>query len=1096
MSLKSQSKEEEQIYKKFNENNIFIKSLDQNKNFPEFKYLDGPPFATGLPHYGHLLAGYIKDTITRYHHNKGFNVARRAGWDCHGLPIEYEIEKKHKIKNKEEIEAMGIDKYNGLCKDIVLEYTSEWKDIMTRCGRWIDFDNAYHTMDLSYMNSVWWVFSQLYKNGRAYEGVKVMGYSTTCSTPLSNFEVNQAYQQVKDNTLYVKFKLPNFNIDNGLETFVLVWTTTPWTLPSNYTICVNSKLNYSLITHNNYNYIICSDLIGECFKEGEYELIKEYTGNELVGNQYEPLFRYNTKVMEYKIIDGDFVTNKSGTGLVHIAPAFGEDDYNICIKHNIINKMSKLFIPLDDNGNVNDSIPEMKSKPYKTMEKSNDINKDLNTWVIVKLKEKNLLFKQKQIEHSYPFCWRSNTPLIYKAVNSWFIRVEDKRDKLCNNNSKINWTPSTIGKNKFHNWLSEAKDWGISRSRYWGTPIPIWKNTKGDIICVESTFELEKLLNKEPNSIKDIHREHIDNLVIIKDGEEYKRIPDTFDCWFESGCSPYATCGENNEGIVSMLNNGYDLICDNDTLYIKRDTHTSKILPADFIAEGVDQTRGWFYTLLVLSTLLFDMIPFKNVIVNGIILASDGKKMSKSLKNYPEIKTIIDNYGSDAARIYLLSSPAVNAESFKFNETGVYSIVKDILIPLNSGVSFLLEYINLYKNKTNENPIDINSNIELPINLWIVNKYNEIYNEMKTNMDNYNLSPACKTLYKLVEILNNGYIKIGRNFLKGKEGNKEWKESLNVLYRILYLISVNYRHIIPFECELIYNNIKEYLDDSYITESIHLVSHSYKKILNININKYNNDNKINEFDTVYNLISSINQIKGKNNINLKKPINRITILDSQDNYINEKMVNLIKDICNLLNLEFRNVNDYNITKTIVPIKAYIFKKYGNKVSETYNKLTNMSLQELEQVIETNNLDGYEFDETLFNINYKMDENMKYIICSSYKLNNRNIIILTDIEETDMVKKIYYLNEISTEIQRSRKEAGLHPWDNIKIVISGNPEYEFDEFAINYIKNRIRVNIEFCNNNTNSFLIYTHKYQNIVIYIYKDNTENDIHQVYI
>lgn len=1092
----SHSKEELEIYTRFNEFKIFKKSLEHNINLPEYKYLDGPPFATGLPHYGHLLAGYIKDSMTRYHHNKGSNVSRRAGWDCHGLPIEYEIEKKHKISNKDQIEEMGIDVYNGLCKDIVLEYTSEWEDIMLRCGRWIDFDNAYHTMDLSYMNSVWWVFSQLYKGGRAYEGVKVMGYSTRCATPLSNFEVNQNYQDVKDNTLYVKFKINNFHdkelgLELDVETYALVWTTTPWTLPSNYALCVNSKIKYSLINSKDKNYIIASDLILECFKENEYTLIKEYDGKELVGLEYECLFNYNDKVNKYKIIDGEFVTNKSGTGIVHIAPAFGEDDYNICIKHNIINKMSKLFIPIDDNGNVDNLIPEMQSKPFKTMEKSSDVNKDLNTWVIVKLKEKDLLFKQKQIDHSYPFCWRSNTPLIYKAVNSWFIKVDDIRQDLCENNSKINWNPSSIGKNKFHNWLSGAIDWGISRSRYWGTPIPIWKSNDGDIICVESSLELERLLNLEENTLKDIHREFIDNLIIKKDGKEYKRISDTFDCWFESGCSPYATCGENNEGIVKMLNNGYELINDNETLYIKKENHVSKILPADFIAEGVDQTRGWFYTLLVLSTSLFNMIPFKNVIVNGIILAADGKKMSKNLKNYPEINTIIEKYGSDATRLYLLSSPAVNAESFKFDENGVYNIVKDILIPLNSAVSFLTEYLNLYMNSNNYNPIDLKSDIQEPINLWMINKYNEIYNEMKFNMDNYNLSSACKTLYNLVEILNNGYIKIGRNYLKGKEGNNLWKESLNVLFRIIYLISINYRHLIPFQSEIIYDKIKEYLDETTTVESVHLISHSYEKILNVNIAKYNNEIKINEFETVYSLITSINQIKSKNNINLKKPVNKITVLDASQNIVNNNMQKLIKDITNVLILEFKNISEYNITKTIVPIKAFIFKKYGKNITETFNKLMKMSLEELEYVINSRTLDNFEFDESLFNINYKLDiENYK-LLCSSHYLNGNNILIITDIQENELVNKMYYFKQVASSIQKARKNGGLHPWDKIKVYISGNPKYEFDCDAINYIKDIIRVDVEYCyDNRIISNLIHSEFIEEIGIKIEITNFEQD------
>jgi len=610
MSEENRYNFEEKVYEYWKLNDIFSKSIDLNKSKPQYTFYDGPPFMTGLPHYGHILAGLIKDSVLRYNHNKGMNVPRFAGADTHGLPIEYEIEKELGIKTTQQVEDYGIGNYNEACRGIVMKYAKEWEEQMGRIGRWIDFKNDYKTMDKSFMNSVWWVFSTLYKKGRVYEGVKIMGYSTTCGTPLSNFEIQQNYQEVQDDSLFIKLPIKSEN-NKFKNSYILILKTTPWTLLSNYSLCVNNSIDYVLLESEGINYICSEKLIENIFLKKPTVILDKFKGNELIGLEYTPPFNFNNYVDKFKIIQGDFVTDSDGTGIVHIAPTHGTDDYQVCLDNNLINKESKLFVTLDNNGFVNDSIPELKGTFYKNYQDKS--KQDLNTWVIIELKKNQYYYDKRSFKHNYPFCWRSDTPLIYKAVNSWFVKVEDMRDRLTQLNSSINWVPKTVGEGRFHNWLANAKDWGISRNRYWGTPIPIWKSSDGDIICISSSYELEELAGLESNSLTDLHRHNIDDIKIIKDGKEYKRIDAVLDCWFESGSMPYATI--NKVGIVEILKNCCYLsdsgikFDEKSNPYVQTDNiildltsgketrETFQILPADFIAEGLDQTRGWFYTL-------------------------------------------------------------------------------------------------------------------------------------------------------------------------------------------------------------------------------------------------------------------------------------------------------------------------------------------------------------------------------------------------------------------------------------------------------------------------------------------------------------------
>lgn len=1116
---------EEDVCEYWIKNLIFKKTIEAHKSKDEYVFYDGPPFMNSPMHFGHILAGMIKDTILRHNHNKGMNVPRFNGIDSHGLPIEYEIEKELGIKTTQQVIEYGISNYNKACEKIVLRYADLWEEQSNRLGRWIDFKNQYKTMDLNFMNSVWWVFKTLYDKGRVYEGVRIMGYSTACGTPLSNFEIQQNYQEIQDDSLYIKLKIKNSKLNKFADCWILVWTTTPWTLTSNYALCVGENIDYVVCELDNEKYICAEKLLQNIFLKKQPVIIEKFKGTELIDIYYEPPFEFNNLVEHFVIIGGNFVTDTDGTGIVHIAPNFGQDDYAICLEKNIITRQTKLFEPLDTNGYVNDTIPELKGMFYKNYQNKN--MQDLNTWVTIELKKKNFYFDKRTIIHNYPFCWRSDTPLIYKAVNSWFVKVDDMRERLCELNQQINWFPKSIGENRFNNWLANAKDWGISRNRFWGTPIPIWKSPTNKIICVGSSYELERLCGLEYGSITNIHRDYIDNIKIEKDGEVYERINDIFDCWFESGSMPYGTIG--NIGIVEILEKhckNYDsglFYDDNNYPYIQTDEliiddnlnkpirQQYKILPADFIAEGLDQTRGWFYTLLVLSTSLFDIIPFKNVIVNGLILASDGKKMSKRLKNYPEPMLVVNKYGSDALRLYLLSSQAVRAEPLKFTESSVYDMKKDIIIPLSNSIVFLKEYMELYFNTYQSNPIfSIKTCIEQvqnPINLWILRKYSDIRNEFDNLIINLDLKNAVSVLFKLVQILNNGYIKMGRNLIKGKETHDEWKESLSVLYYIVSFILNDFKSILPFFCEIQYLGLKDFLIKKMkmmdnFDLSIHLVEQNNFVVLS-----QEQISKSIDFDIIYNIIIQIYQMRSLNNLSLKKPVKTICLIwqeELETRYSSrfKEYLNMVMEETNTLNLKILNPNQINIDKKIIPIKALFFKAFGKEISNVFERILKLNTDELEQIIKDNayydeqNNKTYQIETTWFNQNYNIDlleqNNQEDIIKKEdlvvkefdFEKFKDKIIILIDKSWNEINDKIYYYRLVATSIQKSRKNAKLHPWDNIVALWNGEPKYTLDSTeAQDYIEKITRIKLlKFNNNDVQNNIIHTEKFDNLGINI--------------
>lgn len=772
------SEREEEVLKWWNGAGIFKATLERRLKASHFSFYDGPPFATGLPHYGHLLAGTIKDVIPRYKTMKGYYVPRRFGWDCHGLPVEQEIEKAFNLSGATSIEDFGIARFNEECQKIVLRYTEEWKVVVQRMGRWVDFDATYRTMDRTFMESVWWVFKQLFDRGLVYRGYKVMPFSAKLGTPLSNFEAGENYKEVDDPSLTVAFELKD-----EPNTSLLIWTTTPWTLVSNLAVMAGPSIVYVKIHHpaSGRNYWLAESRLEANFPSKDYQILERKRGHELAGKHYRPVFEYFAhQEGAFRIILEDNVSLEEGTGFVHAAPAFGEVDFYACQREGIT-----LVCPVDNNGCFTADIPEYQGKFVK------DADKD----IIKRLKGADKVFHHATLHHRYPFCWRSDTPLIYKAVSSWFVQVEKIKEKMVEANTQIHWTPEHVKYGRFGKWLEGARDWSISRNRYWGTPIPLWMSEGGmseegdDVICLGSIEELEQLTGKK---VEDLHRQFIDTFTFEKGGKTYRRIPEVFDCWFESGSMPYAQ-------------NHYPF--ENKNLFESN-------FPADFIAEGIDQTRGWFYTLIVLSTALFNKPAFKNVIVNGILLAADGSKMSKRLKNYPDPMDVVHRHGADAIRLYMMHSPAVKADDLCFKEAGVELVLRQVLIPLWNAYSFFLMYARIYDWRPHE---EFQKPDQL-IDQWIVSVMNKLIHEVELGMDNYDLSQAVEPFVGFVDQLTNWYIRRSRRRFWSDEDSPDRRAAFATLYYVLKNLVKIAAPFIPFITETIYRNLRQEKEP----ESVHL----------------------------------------------------------------------------------------------------------------------------------------------------------------------------------------------------------------------------------------------------------------------------------
>ncbi len=794
------AEKEKKILNFWENSEIFNKSLAKDAPAGDFVFYDGPPFATGEPHYGHIVASIMKDAVPRYFAMRGFRVERKWGWDCHGLPVENLAEKELGLKDKQEIEKIGVVKFNEYCRSIVMRYAEEWKKTINRIGRWVDMENDYKTMDPNFMESVWWVFKTLWDKGLVYQGRKAMHICPRCGTTLSNFEVAQGYKDIKDLSVTAKFEL----LDEP-GTFVLAWTTTPWTLIGNVALAVGSGIVYQKIKiqkakikieSQNLNFekeefILAKERVEEIFKNFEYEAVKEFTGDDLIGRRYQPLFDCfaNDEKLEkrengWRIYPADFVTTSDGTGVVHIAPAFGEDDMNLG------NQFQLPFVQhVDGNGRFTKEVALWAGKEVKP--KNDNMATDVE--IVKHLASESLLFDKAKYEHSYPHCWRCDTPLLNYATSSWFVKVTAIRDELIKNNQKVRWVPDNIKDGRFGKWLEQARDWAVSRNRYWGTPLPVWIcDSCGEKTVVGSRQELENLSGAKA---EDLHKQFVDDIAwTCSCGGAKRRIPEVFDCWFESGSMPY---GQEHYPFANK-------------------ERFEKNFPANFIAEGLDQTRGWFYTMMVLATALFGREAAQNIIVNGIVMAEDGQKMSKRLKNYPDPAEIFEKYSVDAMRYYLLASPVLVAENLNFSEEGVREALRKVLM-ITANV---YKFYELFADKTvSENQVNASDNI---LDQWIVVKLNQLIKEVTENLEAYNLPKAVRPIGDFVNDLSTWYIRRSRERFKS-ENEQDKASALATTSYVLKKLSLVMAPFMPFLAEDLWQKVTGFNFQNE-NQSVHLES--------------------------------------------------------------------------------------------------------------------------------------------------------------------------------------------------------------------------------------------------------------------------------
>ncbi len=779
---------EEQLLETWEKEKTFEKSLDNRKSGKLFSFYDGPPFANGVPHYGHLVQTTIKDSMTRYKTMQGFYVPRRVGWDTHGLPVEYAIEKEHDFRGKKDIVEYGIDKFNAECRDSVFKYKDVWEQMFKRVGRWADYSKTYATLDESYIESVWWVFKTIHDKGLVYKDFRSSPYCPRCATPLSNFELNQGYQDdISDPSLYVKFKL------KGEDAYLLGWTTTPWSLPGNAAIAVQPDAKYVYVEVKDDNdkleiLVIARERL-ESLNVETYRITKELDGSELIGKQYEPLFEINNlstfdnQENLYKVWGAEFVSIEDGSGVLHVAPAFGEDDLLLGKQHNI-----PVLLSVDESGMV---VTDMGlPKEFAGM-----FFKKADAHIIEYLAKIDMVYAAETTQHTYPFCWRCDTPLLYYATDSWMVKVTDVKSNLVKNNQEINWTPGHIKDGRFGKWLENARDWGISRNRFWGAPLPVWVTEDGETIVIGSVKELkERAVN--PDKVGDLHRPYIDDIKIKTDsGKIATRIPEVFDCWFESGSMPYAQ----------------------DHYPFENKENWDDRYPADFIAEAIDQTRGWFYTLHVLGSALFDKPAFKNVICSGWVVAADGEKLSKRKKNYAPMDEVFDQYGVDSLRFFMASSPIVNGEDVRFSVDFLRDVQRKVFMTLNNIHSFYKLYADVdgwqskapLKEPSSDNVLD----------QWMISRLNETIKEMTKQMDVYRLDKATRPLAELLDDCSNWFVRRSRRRFWKSEDDSDKNQAYETLHYTLLRLCQLLAPFSPFLSDHIW---REIVKATKLPKSVHL----------------------------------------------------------------------------------------------------------------------------------------------------------------------------------------------------------------------------------------------------------------------------------
>ena len=997
---------EKEVEKFWDENHIFEKSMEEREGCPDYIFYDGPPTANGKPHIGHVLTRVIKDMIPRYRTMKGYMVPRKAGWDTHGLPVELEVEKALGLDGKEQIEEYGLEPFIDKCKESVWKYKGMWEDFSGTVGFWADMEHPYVTYHNSFIESEWWALKQIWEKDLLYKGFKIVPYCPRCGTPLSAQEVAQGYKDVKERSAFVRFKLKDE------DAYILAWTTTPWTLPSNLALCVHPKEDYAKVkaADGNIYYLACALLdtvLGKLAEEGKpaYEVLETYKGTELEGREYEPLFqcaadaaaKQNKKA--FYVVCDEYVTLTDGTGIVHIAPAFGEDDANVGRKYGLP------FVQLvDEKGNMAESTPfaglfVKKADP--------EVLKDLDA--------RGLLFDAPKFEHSYPHCWRCDTPLIYYARESWFIKMTAVRDDLIANNNTINWIPESIGKGRFGDWIENVQDWGISRNRYWGTPLNIWECECGHMHSIGSIAELKEMSDNCPDDIE-LHRPYIDAVTIKcpECGREMHRVPEVIDCWFDSGSMPFAQ---------------HHYPFENKELFEKQ-------FPADFISEAVDQTRGWFYSLLAISTLIFNKAPYKNVIVLGHVQDENGQKMSKSKGNAVDPFEALEKYGADAIRWYFYVNSAPWLPN-RFHGKAVVEGQRKFMGTLWNTYAFFVLYANIDGFDATKYTLEYEKLSVM--DKWLLSKMNTMVKDVDESLGNYRIPEAARALQEFVDDMSNWYVRRSRERFWAKGMEQDKINAYMTLYTALVTVSKAAAPMIPFMTEEIYQNLVRSID-AEAPESIHLCL--FPEVCEDQIDRELEEN----MDHVLKLVVMGRACRNASNIKNRQPIGQMFVKAPFD--LSEFYQDIVADELNVKNVKFtEDVRDFT-SYTFKPQLKTVGPKYGKMLGGIKAALDSLDGNAaMDEVNETGALkldvNGQEI--TLFKEDLLIDTAQ---IEGYVSENDSGITVVLDTNLSPELLEEGFVREIISKIQTMRKEADFEVMDRIRVTYDGTEKAEevFEKYA--------------------------------------------------
>ncbi len=987
--------QELEILKFWNENDTFKKSVKNRDGADEFVFYDGPPFANGTPHYGHIMVSYVKDVVARYQTMRGKKVERRLGWDCHGLPAEMSAEKQLGVSGRKQIEEFGVEKFNAFCRQDVLKYANIWTDMFRRIGRWVDFDHDYKTMDLSFMESVIHNFKELYDKGLIYEDFRVLPYSWAAQTPLSNFEVNQGYKDKTDTAITVLFRL-----EDGRH--LLVWTTTPWTLPSNLMIAVGEDIDYAVMQEGDEQYILASALKGKYKQQlanaTEVGVIK---GKELVGLSYEPMFPYFKDLKAkgaFKVLSGSFVSTEDGTGIVHIAPGFGQDDFEACRAYD---PNFPIVCPVDEAGCFTEQVPDYQGKQVF------ETNESVLAW----LKENRKLVKKEQYTHSYPYCWRTDTPLIYKAMSSWFVKVSDFNDEMVRLNQQITWIPEHVKDGRFGKWLEGARDWSISRNRFWGTPIPVWKSDNPKFPRVDVFGSIAEIKEKTGMDVKDLHKPYIDDVVYPNPDDPsgqtmMRRVGDVFDCWFESGSMPYGQVHYPFENKAWFENH----------------------FPADFIVEAMDQTRGWFYTLTVLGTALHHKPAFKTCVCTGLLMADNGQKLSKKLKNYPDPNGVLDTMGSDALRWFLVSSPVLRGGNVAVDKEGkeIAKAARKALIPLWNAFYFFCLYANaegVQGHMTTTSP-DV-------LDRYILSKLKALVETMTGAMDAYDMMTACQESADFLEILNNWYIRRSRaRFWDGTD-----QAAFDTLYTVLVTLSQILAPLMPFMTEYVYKSLTG-------AESVHLTDWVTADDLT------QDKDLIRRMDLVRAVCSTAKAVREEKKLRNRLPLASMTVAGEQVDEL-APFVDIIKDEINVKEVGFVKDIDVLATHFLYLKTPLIGKRLGPYMKDIMaaSKTDDWSIREDGTLF----IAGQVLNAEEFELRLVLKDGI-----DGMALPDNTAVVQLDTRIYPELEKEGIARDFVRLVQTARKEKGYHVSDRIQVTFTASSDLVKDALLMheNYVMEQV------------------------------------------